>query len=90
VGAHWPETRIRDLLGQVSDLYRWRGTTYGMAQMIEIWTGVSPQIEESPTEPYVFRVRMKAPNGGSVDRLVVEDLLRAHKPAAAGYILEIE
>jgi hypothetical protein len=33
---------------------------------------------------------MKAPNGGSVDRLVVEDLLRAHKPAAAGYILEIE
>jgi phage tail-like protein len=36
VGAHWPETRIRDLLGQVSDLYRWRGTTYGMAQMIEI------------------------------------------------------
>ncbi len=90
VAGHWPEARVRELLGQVSDLYRWRGTTYGMAQMIEIWTGILPQIEESTAKAYVFRVRMKAPAGASVNRLLVEDLLRAHKPAAAGYVLEIE
>jgi phage tail-like protein len=90
VARHWPERRIRELLAEVMDLYRWRGTTYGMAQMIEIWTGVTPEIVESPTEPYVFRVRMKAADGGSIDRRLVEDLLRAHKPAATGYILEIE
>jgi phage tail-like protein len=89
VGAHWPEGRIRSLLGQAMELYRWRGTRYGMAQMIEVWTGLSPEIIESKNDPYVFMVRLRVPAGAAIDRLLVEDLLRAHKPAHAGFVLEI-
>jgi phage tail-like protein len=89
VGAHWPERRKRDLLGQAMDLYRWRGTRYGMTQMIELWTGFTPDIQESPTDPFVFHVRLSVPSGIDVDRRLVEDLVQAHKPAHAGYVLEI-
>ena len=89
VGAHWPENRVRDLLGQAMDLYQWRGTRYAMARLIELWTGVSPEIEESPTQPFVFNVRMRPEPGSPIDKQLVEDLLRAHKPAHAGFVLEI-
>jgi phage tail-like protein len=89
VSPHWPERHVRELVQQAMDLYRWRGTNYGLAQMIELWTGVTPHIEESPTEQFVFNVRMAPPGGVKVDRKVVEDLLNAHKPAHAGYQLEI-
>jgi phage tail-like protein len=89
VSPHWPERHVRELVQQAMDLYRWRGTNYGLAQMIELWTGVTPHIEESPTEQFVFNVHMSPPSGVKVDRQVVEDLLNAHKPAHAGYQLEI-
>ena len=89
LGAHWPENRVRDLLGQAMDLYQWRGTRYGMTRLIELWTGVTPDIEESPTEPFVFHVRMRPESGSQVDRQLVEELLRTHKPAHAGFVLEI-
>jgi phage tail-like protein len=89
VGAHWPESRVRELLSQAMELYQWRGTRYGMQQMIELWTGLSPHIEESPTEPFLFHVQLRVPSGGDVDRRLVEELLRAHKPAYAGFLLEI-
>src|SRR5579864_9147933 len=56
-GFHWPEVRTRDLVEQVSDLYRYRGTAYGLTKMLEIWTGVTPEITEDPNEPFVFHVR---------------------------------
>lgn len=89
-GAHWPEARKRDLVEQVADLYRYRGTTYGLTKMIEIWTGCTPEISEDPNQPFVFHMRLKAPRGGQVDRALVEDLLNTHKPATAGFVLEIE
>jgi phage tail-like protein len=89
-GFHWPEARTRDLVEQVSDLYRYRGTAYGLTKMLEIWTGATPDITEDPNEPFVFHVRMKAPPGGQIDRAIVEQLLNDHKPAAVGFTLELE
>jgi phage tail-like protein len=89
ISPHWNERHVRELVSQAMDLYRWRGTTFGLAQMIELWTGVTPTIEESPDQEFVFNVRMTAPKGVEVDRNLVEDLLQAHKPAHAGYKLEI-
>ena len=89
-GSHWPEGRVRDLVDEVADLNRYRGTAYGLVKMLEIWTGVTPEISENPDEPFVFRVRMKVPSGTEVDHQLVEDLLRANKPAASGFILEVE
>jgi len=89
-GSHWPEGRVRDLVDEVADLYRFRGTAYGLVKMLEIWTGVTPEITENPGELFVFRVRMKVPSGTEVDHQLVEDLLHANKPAASGFILEVE
>src|SRR2546428_7535944 len=89
-GSHWPEGRVRDLVDEVADLNRYRGTAYGLVKMLEIWTGVTPEITENPGEPFVFRVRMKVSSGTEVDHQLVEDLLRANKPAASGFILEVE
>jgi phage tail-like protein len=82
---HWPEARRRRLLAEAMDLYRWRGTRYGLVRMIEICAGVTPVITENPLEPFVFRIRISGP----VDRELIEELVQVHKPAHAGYILEV-
>ena len=84
--AHWPERRRRELLHEAMQLYRWRGTRYGLTRMLEICTGQSVQIAEDPERPYVFRITM--PQYSDVSRDFVERLVRAHKPAHVGYVLE--
>ena len=89
---HWPEARHRRLLSQAMELYTWRGTRYGLARMIEVCTGLTPTITESPTQPFVFHIRITLPPGMSgqeVDRNLIEELIQTHKPAHAGYILEV-
>ena len=39
---HWPEDRRRGLLAEAMELYRWRGTAYGLSRMIEVSTGLGP------------------------------------------------
>lgn len=92
LNSHWPEARQRNLLAQAMDLYSWRGTSYGLARMIEICTGLTPQISEKPNEPFVFHIRITLPSAtrsGDVDRALLEELIQTHKPAHAGYILEV-
>lgn len=85
---HWPEARRRQLLAQAMELYRWRGTRYGLIRIIEVCTGITPTITENSLEPFVFRVRITLSNS-TVDRELIEELIQTHKPAHAGYILEV-
>ncbi|HLI71978.1 MAG TPA: phage tail protein I [Ktedonobacteraceae bacterium] len=92
LNPHWPEARKRRLLSQAMELYSWRGTLYGLARMIEICTGLTPEITEVLSEPFVFHVRItlsSSPPGEAVDRALIEELIQTHKPAHAGYILEV-
>lgn len=89
LNLHWPEARQRALLAEAIDLYRWRGTRYGLTRMIELCTGLTPEIVELPAQPFVMRVRVTAPAGQPVDRELLEELIATHKPAHIGYILEI-
>ncbi len=89
VDTHWPEERVRRSLAEGMDLYRWRGTAYGLTRMIEACTGLTPQIGERAGAPFVFHVSVATPPGGSVDRDLIEGLILAHKPAHAGYLLEV-
>jgi hypothetical protein len=60
--------------------------------MIEVCTGLQPDIFEKPDEPFIFHVRVRlAPAAGHemVDRAFLEELIQLHKPAHAGYILEV-
>lgn len=90
VSPYWPEDRIRHLICEATELYRWRGTRYGLTRMIEICMGVTVDIVNDPERPFVIRIRVKRPESGEIDRLLVEDLIRTHKPASVGYVLEFE
>jgi phage tail-like protein len=45
--ATWPEDRRRTLVARAADLCAWRGTVRGLAALVEISTGVVPEIEET-------------------------------------------
>jgi phage tail-like protein len=83
---HWPERRRRELLREAMQLYWWRGTRYGLTKMLEVCTGQPVQITEDPERPFVFRISIRAYT--DVSRDFIERLIRAHKPAHVGYVLE--
>jgi phage tail-like protein len=87
--THWPEERLRAIVAETMDLYRWRGTRYGLTRMIELCTGLTPRIADDPAAPFCFRVRLEVPPATGVDRRLVESVIEAQKPAHAGYFLEI-
>ena len=89
--AQWPEARRRRLLAEAMDLYRWRGTRKGLIQMIEVCTGFTPVISDVPGQPFVFRITISALAGRDApDKNLIEELIQMHKPAHAGYILEVK
>ena len=42
----WPESRRRELIRRIVDLYKWRGTIEGIKTFVEIYTGIRPEIIE--------------------------------------------
>jgi phage tail-like protein len=86
---HWPETRRRRLLAEAIDLYRWRGTRYGLVRMIEVCTGITPEVTDNPAQPFVFDVKITLPKDAEIDKNLIDELVQAHKPAHAGYRLEV-
>ena len=89
ISPHWTEERRRKLLTEATNLYRWRGTSYGLSRMIEVCTGLTPTIADGDTA-FVFRVQLVIPPGSTADLEFIEDLIRRHKPAYAGYTLEVQ
>jgi phage tail-like protein len=91
----WPADRRRALILAAVDLYAWRGTRRGLAEFLQLYTGVEPEIVEKPatrSDPgaaFRFTVRLALPKGRTVDRALVERIIEAEKPAHAGYALEI-
>ena len=85
---YWPEARLRRLLPEAIDLYRWRGTRYGLARMIELCTGLAPEITDDPAQPYLIHIHVAIVPESGVDRHVLEQLIQNHKPAHVGYTLE--
>ena len=87
--TNWPEERLRHIVSRAMDLYRWRGTRFGLAQMIELCTGIAPRITEDTGAPFCFRIRLEVPRNNGVDRRLIEQLITAQKPAHTGYVLEM-
>ncbi|MBX0331262.1 FHA domain-containing protein [Oscillochloris sp. ZM17-4] len=85
----WPEGRQRAILSEAMDLMRWRGTRFGLSRMIELSTGITPEILDEPGMAWVMRVRVTAPPAHPIDRQSLELLIQRHKPAHVGYILDV-
>jgi phage tail-like protein len=89
VAVHYPESRRRALLFWAIDLYRWRGTSYGLARFIELSTGFGATISNEPNKPFVIRIKINPPPDETVPLELLEDVIRTHKPAVMGYVIEI-
>ena len=89
VAMHYPDSRRRALLHEAMDLYRWRGTTYGLARFIELSTGFPATITGEPGKPFVIRIKINPPPDETVPLELLEDVIRTHKPAVMGYVIEV-
>jgi phage tail-like protein len=89
VNVRWPESRLRHLLAEAMDLFRWRGTNYGLSRLIEVCTAGPTTITEDPDTPYVIRIHVTLPVEGVSDALLI-DLIQTHKPAHVAFVLEVE
>jgi phage tail-like protein len=80
VYSRMPERRKRELVSEAMTLYHWRGTKYGLERMIELCTGLIPEIHEDPKEAFVFWVKLTStPEALTLD--LMRDLIETHKPA---------
>jgi phage tail-like protein len=89
VGQIAEEGRLRALIGEAVELYRWRGTRYGLTRLIEVCTGLTPVIAEMNDNPAVLHIRVALPKESNVDRDTIERLVVDHKPAHTAYLLEV-
>ncbi len=99
----WPEERRRDFIGHAAQLYAWRGTARGLADLIEIYLGVRPTITDDCTGVWserpgtdlpgaddpVLVVRLEVDDPSSVDATRLSNMVTRNKPAHVTHRLEI-
>jgi phage tail-like protein len=85
----WDEEQRRQLLQEAHAIYARRGTRWALCRVLEIYTRATPEIIDlaSDLDPFVFRVRLPI-NEGEGDRVLIERLIDANKPAHTDYKLE--
>jgi phage tail-like protein len=89
INPSWPESRQRDVAYHAVELLHWRGTEYGLVEMIRLCTGVAAEIQPVDAKPFVFLARVRLPDDGSVTLEQIDLLVRKHKPAHMGYMIEV-
>jgi phage tail-like protein len=98
----WPIERRRAMVSQAAELYRRRGTAAGLADLVELFIGVRPDIVEgggaawsqtpgaampgAADAPLVLRLRMTQPNPAMLSKL--DKLVAANKPAHLAHRVE--
>jgi len=98
----WPEERQRELVARAVKLYERRGTVEGLADLIELYVGVRPTVEDSggvtwsaapgtdlPGSGRPTVVVQLAVDEGSVDMRRLENMVVANKPAHVAHRVEI-
>ena len=72
----WPVERKRKLIRRAAELYAIRGTSRAVAQFLEIFTGVEPEIEENKWPHKGFRVGISSVIG--VDSIILPPMNLSH------------
>ncbi len=85
----WPEEKRRAIVAEAAELYRRRGTRWGLGRHLELYTGAIPEITEPRDRPHHFHVLLRLPANQATDRATVERIIEANKPAHTTYSLEI-
>lgn len=89
-GADWTPQQQRTFLQEAHQIYARRGTRWALRRVLEIYTGVTPEIEDSDEglAPFTFLVRIPSTQQ-PLKRAQIEALIEANKPAYTAFILEI-
>ena len=96
----WTEETLRRVVGQAVELYRWRGTVRGLAEIVAAYAGVDPEIIDSGgstwslapdgTPPgdgsYTVLVRVR---GSAIDERRLDRLIAAAKPVHVNHRVEL-
>ncbi len=87
----WSEEQRRALLSEAHQIFARRGTRWALSRVLEIYTGVQPEIVDldEKADPFTFTVRVPLAED-DVDRLLVERIIDASKPAHTNYKLLFE
>lgn len=85
--AHWPESRRRAWLLEAAQLYRWRGTRYGLTRTLEVCCGVTPRVTEDAGRPHHLLIVLPTPqeDEDSLTQAAIEAVLDQHVPAHVTY-----
>ncbi|HET9832299.1 MAG TPA: FHA domain-containing protein [Vicinamibacterales bacterium] len=85
------EARARALLAEGIDIYRWRGTRYGLTRVIEVCLGIRPIVVVRPDDPHVIRVCVSPSEIARGEVMsTLRELIATHKPAHMGYVIEVQ
>ncbi|MGD2077132.1 MAG: phage tail protein I [Chloroflexota bacterium] len=87
----WSEGQRRTLLREAHQIYARRGTRGALARVLEIYTGVEPEILdlEEKADPFTFTVKVPLPES-EVNRGLLERIVDASKPAHTNYELQFK
>lgn len=98
-----PEERQRELVANAAGLYGRAGTAPALADLIEAWLGVRPEIDDSggvawsatPDAPLpgndtaTVTIRLRVPDPAAVDQLRLQRLVNANIPAHVRPTIEV-
>ena len=87
----WTEEQRRTLLSEAHEIYARRGTRGALARVLQIYTGLEPEILdlEDEGDPFTFTVKLPL-NEADADRDLLERIVDANKPAHTNYRLLFE
>jgi phage tail-like protein len=99
----WPEDRRRDLVANGIELYERRGTARGLADLIELYVGVRPTIDDGMTatwssvpdaplpgsEDPVLVVTLQTDDPSSIDSARLHTMVMSNKPAHVAHRIEV-
>jgi phage tail-like protein len=87
----WSDEKRRLLLSEAYRIYARRGTRNALARVLEIYTGVEPEILdlEEKADPFTFTVNIPLAES-EVDRRLLERIIDASKPAHTSYELKFK
>lgn len=100
--AAWPEQGRRSLVRRAIELYTWQGTVRGLTMLIETYTGITPEIEDSgavawsPTpgaelpgdDTATLTIRVRVPGDTAIDTTRLQRLITSATPAHM--VLQVE
>ena len=98
-----PEMQKRMLVSRAATLYGWAGTARGIADLVEAYTGIRPEVEDTGgtswsampegdlpgSDDYTVTVRLRTDDPASVDTTKVERLLTGFVPASVITTVEV-